>query len=103
MPKKLAGKVALVTGGSSGLGLATAKRFASEGAKVFITGRRKKELDAAAEQIGQNAVAVQGDISKMADLDRLFEQIKHQSGRVDVLFANAGVGEFLRLGEITEA
>ncbi len=103
MSKKLEGKTALVTGGSSGLGLATAKRFANEGAKVFITGRRKNELDAAADQIGQGAVALQGDIAKMADLDRLFEQIKNQSGKLDVLFANAGGGEFLPLGEITEA
>jgi NAD(P)-dependent dehydrogenase (short-subunit alcohol dehydrogenase family) len=103
MSKKLEGKTALVTGGSSGLGLATAKRFANEGAKVFITGRRKSELDAAADQIGQGAVALQGDIAKMADLDRLFEQIKNQSGKLDVLFANAGGGEFVPLGEITEA
>ncbi len=103
MPKRLEGKIALVTGGSSGLGLATAKRFASEGAKVFITGRRQNELDAAVGEIGQGAVAVQGDISKMADLDRLYEQIKNNAGRLDVLFANAGGGEFLPLGEITEA
>jgi NAD(P)-dependent dehydrogenase (short-subunit alcohol dehydrogenase family) len=103
MPKKLEGKIALVTGGSSGLGLATAKRFASEGAKVFISGRRQNELDAAAADIGQGAVAIQGDISKMADLDRLFTQIKSQSGRLDVLFANAGGGGFVPLGQITEA
>ena len=103
MSKKLEGKIALVTGGSSGLGLATAKRFASEGAKVFITGRRQNELDAAVADIGHGAVAVQGDISKMADLDRLFEQIKNEAGRLDVLFANAGGGEFVPLGQITEA
>jgi NAD(P)-dependent dehydrogenase (short-subunit alcohol dehydrogenase family) len=102
MPKKLEGKIVLVTGGSSGLGLATAKRFADEGAKVYITGRRQNELDAAAGDIGHGAVAIQGDIAKMADLDRLFEQIKSEAGKLDVLFANAGGGEFVPLGEITE-
>ena len=103
MSKKLAGKVALVTGGSSGLGLATAHRFADEGAKVFITGRRKEELNKAVEQIGHGALGVQGDISNMADLDLLYEVIKEQAGRLDVLFANAGGGEFVPLGQITEA
>ncbi|MBA4105227.1 MAG: oxidoreductase [Pirellula sp.] len=103
MSKKLEGKIALVTGGSSGLGLATAKRFANEGAKVYITGRRQNDLDAAVIDIGHGAVAVQGDISKMADLDRLFEQIKNEVSKLDVLFANAGGGEFVPLGEITEA
>lgn len=103
MSKKLAGKVALVTGGSSGLGLATAQRFASEGAKVFITGRRKDVVDKAVVQIGQSAVGVQGDISNMADLDRLYEVIRDQAGRLDVLFANAGGGEFAALGQVTEA
>ncbi len=103
MSNKLAGKVALVTGGSSGLGLATAQRFASEGAMVFITGRRKEELEMAVGQIGHSAVGVQGDISKMADLDRLYDVIKKQAGRLDVLFANAGGGEFAPLGQITEA
>jgi NAD(P)-dependent dehydrogenase (short-subunit alcohol dehydrogenase family) len=101
--KKLVGKVALVTCGSSGLGLATAHRFASEGAQVFITGRRKDELDHAAQRIGHGAVGVRGDISNMADLDQLYEVIKEQSGRLDVLFANAGGGEFSPLGQITEA
>jgi len=101
--KRLVGKVALVTGGSSGLGLATAHRFASEGAKVFITGRRKGELDHAVEHLGHGVVGVQGDISNLADLDRLYEVIKEQSGRLDVLFANAGGGEFSPLGQITEA
>ena len=103
MSKRLVGKVALVTGGSSGLGLATAHRFASEGAKVFITGRRKDELDHAVEHLGHGVVGVQGDISNLSDLDRLYEVIKGQSGRLDVLFANAGGGEFSPLGQITEA
>jgi len=103
MSNKLAGKVAFITGGSSGLGLATALRFASEGAKVFISGRRSEELDKAVEQIGHAAVGVQGDISKSADLDRLYEVIQQQAGRLDVLFANAGGGEFAALGSITEA
>jgi NAD(P)-dependent dehydrogenase (short-subunit alcohol dehydrogenase family) len=103
MSQKLEGKVALVTGGSSGLGLATAHRFAAEGAKVFITGRRKDELDKAVEGIGHGAVGVQGDISKLADLDRLYDVIKEEAGVLDVLFANAGGGEFAPLGQITEA
>jgi NAD(P)-dependent dehydrogenase (short-subunit alcohol dehydrogenase family) len=103
MSNKLAGKVTLITGGSSGLGLATAHRFASEGAKVFISGRRREELEKAAAQIGHAAVGIQGDISKLADLDRLYAEIKRQAGRLDVLFANAGVGEFAALGEISEA
>jgi NAD(P)-dependent dehydrogenase (short-subunit alcohol dehydrogenase family) len=100
---RLANKVALVTGGSSGIGLATAKRFAREGAHVFISGRRKDELDLAVQQIAHNAVAVPGDISNLADLDRLYEVIARQAGRLDVLFANAGGGEFLTLGQITES
>jgi NAD(P)-dependent dehydrogenase (short-subunit alcohol dehydrogenase family) len=103
MSQKLAGKVALITGGSSGLGLATAHRFASEGAQVFLTGRRQEELDRAVTQVGHGAVGVRGDISNMADLDRLYEVIKNQAGRLDVLFANAGGGEFAPLGQITEA
>ena len=103
MSKKLEGKVALVTGGSSGLGLATAERFAAEGARVFVTGRRKEEVDNAARRIGHGAVGVQGDISNLADLDRLYDVIRQQAGRLDVLFANAGGGEFLPLGQITEA
>src|SRR6185369_11291831 len=100
---KLEGKVALVTGGNSGIGLATAKRFAEEGATVFITGRRKEELDKAAKEIGPKAIAVQGDVAKLADLDRLYDVIKQKAGRLDVLFANAGGGEFVPLGQITEA
>ena len=103
MTNKFAGKVVLVTGGSSGIGLATAKRFAAEGAKVFITGRRQAELDTAVESIGGDAVGVQGDISNLADFDRLIETIREKAGRLDVLFANAGGGAFVPLGEITEA
>jgi NAD(P)-dependent dehydrogenase (short-subunit alcohol dehydrogenase family) len=103
MSKKLEGKIALVTGGSSGLGLATAQQFAAEGALVFITGRRKAELDKAAELIEGESVAIQGDISVMADLDRLYETIQQRAGRLDVLFANAGGGEFMPLGQITES
>jgi NAD(P)-dependent dehydrogenase (short-subunit alcohol dehydrogenase family) len=103
MSKKLAGKVAVITGGNSGIGLATAQRFAEEGAYVFITGRRQSELDAAVKQIGENVTGVQGDVSNLADLDRLYATVKHQKGRVDILFANAGGGEFAPLGQITEA
>lgn len=103
MSKKLENKIALVTGGSSGIGLATAKCFALEGARVFITGRRKEELDAAAKAIGPAATAVQSDASNLADLDRLFAVIKEKAGRLDVLFGNAGGGEFAPLGQITEA
>ena len=99
---KLNEKVALVTGGNSGIGLATAKRFVSEGAYVFITGRRQKELDAAVKDIGKNVTAVQGDVSNLADLDRLFAQIKKEKGRIDIVFANAGVATYAPLGTITE-
>ena len=99
---KLEGKIALVTGANSGIGLATAKRFVSEGAYVFITGRRDAELAAAARQIERNVTAVPGDVSKPADLDRLFAQIKREKGRLDVLFANAGVAKYAPLGTITE-
>ena len=104
--KALEGKVAVITGGNSGIGLATAQRFVSEGAYVFITGRRQSELDAAVKQIGKNnnnVIGVQGDVSNLADLDRLFATVKEQKGRIDILFANAGVGELVPLGEITEA
>src|SRR5947209_7349644 len=99
MSKRFEQKVVLVTGGSSGLGLAAAKRFAAEGARVFITGRRQTELDEAVATIGAGAVGVQGDISKLADLDRLYNSIREKAGRLDVLFANAGGGEFLPLGQ----
>jgi NAD(P)-dependent dehydrogenase (short-subunit alcohol dehydrogenase family) len=105
--KKLEGKVAVITGGSSGIGLATAQRFIYEGAYVFITGRRQSELDAAVKQIGKNndnnVTGVQGDVSNLADLDRLYAKVKEQRGRIDILFANAGVAEFAPLGEISEA
>jgi NAD(P)-dependent dehydrogenase (short-subunit alcohol dehydrogenase family) len=102
MTGKLTNKVALVTGGSVGIGLGIAKRFAVEGARVFITGRRPAELDKAVTAIGDNATALQGDVSDLADLDRMFAQIKAQAGRIDVLVANAGFYEFGALGEITE-
>lgn len=99
---KLTGKVAVVTGGNSGIGLAIAKQFANEGALVFITARRKTELDAAVAEIGNGATGVQADVSKMADLDHLYEVISSQSGAIDILCANAGVGDFAPLGSITE-
>ena len=99
---KLEGKVALVTGGTSGIGLATAQRFVAEGAYVFITGRRQTELDAAVKAIGKNVIGVQSDVSKLADLDRLFATIEQEQGHLDVVFANAGGGEIAPLGSITE-
>ena len=102
MISKLSGKVALVTGGSAGIGLGIAKRFAEEGARVFITGRRQSELDKAVTAIGGGATAVQGDISNLDDLDRIYETIKDKAGRIDVLAVNAGYYEFGSLGEITE-
>jgi NAD(P)-dependent dehydrogenase (short-subunit alcohol dehydrogenase family) len=102
MSKKLEGKVAVITGGNSGIGLATARRFVAEGAHVFITGRRQAELDEAVRQIGRNVTGVQGDVSHLADLDRLFATVKQQQGRLDVLFANAGVLAVAPLGEISE-
>src|SRR5262245_8262055 len=102
MSKKLEGKVAVITGGNSGIGLATARRFVAEGAHVFITGRRQAELDAAVTQIGRNVTGVQGDVSHLTDLDRLFAAVKQQQGRLDVLFANAGVPALSPLGSITE-
>ena len=99
---KLENEVALVTGGSSGIGLATARRFVTEGAQVYITGRRQAELDAAVDAIGHGVIGVLGDVSKNADLDRLYARIRDTSGRLDVLFANAGGGSLAPLGEITE-
>jgi NAD(P)-dependent dehydrogenase (short-subunit alcohol dehydrogenase family) len=101
--KRLEGKVAVITGGSSGIGLATAQRFVEEGANVYITGRRQGELDTAVDQIGKNVTGVQGDVSNLADLDRLYATVREQKGRIDILFANAGVGELVPLGEISEA
>lgn len=102
MSEKLAGKIAVITGGSSGIGLATAKRFVDEGAYVFITGRRKNELDDAVKQIGREVTGIQGDVSKQADVDNLYAAVAEQKGRIDIVFANAGVGYFAPLGEITE-
>lgn len=103
MSNQLAGKIALVTGGTTGIGLATAKRFAREGAIVYITGRRRPELEKAVSEIGAAAIGVSGDISKLADVEQLAARIKSEQGRLDILFANAGGGSFARLGEITEA
>ncbi|MEH1939797.1 MAG: SDR family oxidoreductase [Nostoc sp.] len=100
--RKLEGKIALVTGGNSGIGLATAKQFVAEGAYVYITGRRQVELDAAVEAIGKNVTAVQSDVSNLADLDRLFATIKLELGHLDIIFANAGGGQIAPLGAITE-
>jgi NAD(P)-dependent dehydrogenase (short-subunit alcohol dehydrogenase family) len=103
MSKNLEGKVAVITGGNSGIGLATARRFVAEGAHVFITGRRQAELDEAVRQVGKRVTGVQGDVSNLADLDRLYEVVKREKGHVDALFANAGIaGESRPLGEITE-
>ena len=99
---KLEGKIALITGGNSGIGRATAKQFVNEGAYVFITGRREPELAAAVKEIGRNVTAIQGDVSKLDDLERLFAQIKREKGKLDIVFANAGVARFAPLGTITE-
>ncbi len=99
---KLDGKIALVTGGNSGIGLAAAKQFVSEGAYVFITGRRAAELAAAVKEIGRNVTGVQGDVSNLADLDRLFAQIKREKGQLDIVFANAGVARYAALGAVSE-
>src|SRR5258706_1858991 len=102
MSGKLDGKVALITGGGTGIGLATAREFAREGAEVYITGRRQRELDAAAASIGTAVTAIQGDVTKPTDLDRIYGQIGREHGHVDIGFANAGVGDFAPLGSITE-
>ncbi len=99
---KLEGKIVLITGGNSGIGLATAKQFVSEGAYVFITGRREPELAAAVKEIGRNVTGVQGDVSNLGDLDRLFAQIKREKGKLDIVFANAGVAKYAPFGTITE-
>jgi NAD(P)-dependent dehydrogenase (short-subunit alcohol dehydrogenase family) len=100
--QKLQGKVAVITGGTSGIGLATAQRFAAEGAYVFVTGRRQAELDEAVKLIGGNATGVRGDIANLSDLDRLYATVKREKGQIDVLFANAGTGAFAPLGSISE-
>lgn len=102
MSQKLSEKIALITGGTSGIGLATAKRFVAEGAYVFITGRRQSELDAAVKEIDKNVMGVQSDASNLADLDRLYTTIEQEKGRLDIIFANAGGGELVPLGSITE-
>jgi NAD(P)-dependent dehydrogenase (short-subunit alcohol dehydrogenase family) len=99
---KLKDKVAVITGATSGMALATAKLFVEEGAYVFITGRRQKPLDDAVKAIGRNVTGVQGDVSNLADLDRLYETVKREKGRIDVLFASAGIGEGAPIGEVTE-
>lgn len=102
MSKRLEGKIALVTGGSTGIGLATAQEFVAEGAYVFITGRRQAELDEAVRKIGSNVTGVQGDTGSLSDLDNLYERIKQMKGHLDIIFANAGGGSFAPLGSITE-
>jgi len=99
---KLAGKVALITGGNSGIGIATAKQFVNEGSYIFITGRRKMELATAVKEIGRNVTGIPGDVSNLGDLDRLFAQIKREKGKLDIVFANAGITTITPLGKITE-
>jgi NAD(P)-dependent dehydrogenase (short-subunit alcohol dehydrogenase family) len=99
---KLDGKIALITGGNSGIGLATAKRFVNEGAYVFITGRRDAELAAAVKEVGHDVTGVRGDVSNLSDLDRLFEQISQEKGKLDIVFANAGIAKYAHFGEISE-
>ncbi len=99
---RLNGKIAVITGGNSGIGLASAIRFAAEGAQVIIVGRRQEQLNAALQQIGHDAMAIQADISNLDDLDRVYDEVKATKGRIDVLFANAGLGDFQPLGAITE-
>src|ERR1700732_3415340 len=99
---KLQGKVAVITGGTEGIGLATAQLFVNEGAHVFITGRRQQELDEAVMAIGRNVTGVQGDVTKLADLERLYEVVAKVKGRIDIILANAGYGEFAPFGKITE-
>src|SRR5580765_8519570 len=99
---KLDGKVAVITGATYGMALAPAKLFVAEGATVFITGRRQQQLDAAVKAIGRNIIGVQGDAANLADLDRLYQRVRETHGRIDVLYASAGIGEFASLGEVTE-
>ena len=102
MSRKLEGRIALITGGSAGIGLATARQFVAEGAYVYIAGRRQPELDAAVESVGSGVKAIQGDVTKLADLDRIYAQIGKEQGRLDILFVNAGGGPLVPLGSITE-
>lgn len=102
MSKKLEGKIAIVTGGSTGIGLAAAKEFVAQGAYVYITGRRQAELDKAVETIGSSATGIRADSASLSDLDRVYDQIRQEKGRIDIVFANAGVGAFVPLGAITE-
>jgi NAD(P)-dependent dehydrogenase (short-subunit alcohol dehydrogenase family) len=102
MGNKLEGKIAVITGATSGIGLATAKRFVSEGAYVFITGLYQKEIDAAVSDIGKNVSGIQSDVSNLADIDKMYDVVKDQKGHIDILFANAGIIEFAPLGEISE-
>ena len=102
MVGKLEGKIAVITGGSAGIGLGSARRFVAEGARVFITGRRQSELDKAVETIGRGVIAIQADVAKLSDIDRVYDVVKADAGRIDVLFANAGIYELGTFGEITE-
>ncbi|HKG29627.1 MAG TPA: SDR family NAD(P)-dependent oxidoreductase, partial [Nitrososphaeraceae archaeon] len=102
MGNKLEGKIAVITGGTSGIGLATTKRFVSEGAYVFITGLYQKEIDEAVSETGKNVSGIQSDVSNLADIDKMYDVIKDQKGHIDILFANAGIIEFVPLGEISE-
>src|ERR1700688_1812522 len=102
MTKKLDGKTAVITGGTEGIGLATANLFVREGAYVFITGRRQKELDEAVKAIGTNVSGVQGDVAQLAELDHLYEAVAKVKGRIDIVFANAGIGEMVPFGAVTE-
>src|SRR5438552_6149849 len=99
---KLEGRIALITGGNGGIGLATAKQFVNEGAYVFITGRREQELAAAVKEMGRNVTGAQGEVSNLGDLDRLFAQIRREKGKLDIVFANAGVAKFAPFGTVTE-
>jgi len=101
-PKRLEGKIALITGGNSGIGLATTKQFVNEGAYAFITARRDLELAASVKEIGRNVTGIQGDVSNLSDLDRIFKQISEEGGKLDIVFANAGVSKFTYFGKITE-
>ena len=102
MSKKLEGKIAIVTGGSTGIGLATAKEFVAQGAHVYITGRRQAELDQAVKEIGSNVTGIRADSSSLSDLDKVYKQIEQEKGRIDIVFANAGIAGFAPLGSITE-